>query len=70
MATPLHSHPTRSERVVLRRDLVNEVFANDRHLAENIFPDFGHLAKEKQRKDSGGDAEAGGDRAVAVCFHW
>lgn len=61
-------HP--SERVVLRRDLVNKVFSNDGHLTEDVFPDFGYLAKEKQREDSGGDAEAGGDRAIAVGFHW
>lgn len=62
------NHP--SERVVLRWNFVNEVFSNDWHLTEDVFPDLGYLAKEKQREDSGGDTEARGDRTVAVCFYW
>ena len=49
---------------------MNEVFSNDWHLTEDVFPDLGYLAKEKQREDSGGDTEACGDRTVAVCFYW
>lgn len=66
-STPSSQAPP-SEWVVLRGDLMHEVISNNGHLAEDVFPDLGDLAEEEQREDSGGDAEAGEDRAVAVGF--
>lgn len=49
----------RLEWIILRWDLVHEVIANNRQLAENIFPDLWDLAEEEEREDACRDAEAG-----------
>jgi hypothetical protein len=48
----------RSERVILRRDLFDEVVAHDRKFDHDVFPDLRYLGEEEEGKDAGSTAEA------------
>ena len=58
------------ERVVLGRNLLDEVVSEDGHLLHNILAHAGHLGEEEEREEAGYTAEACGETAaVGLSVH-
>lgn len=56
------------EGVVLRRDLVDEVVAQDGNLLHDVVAHTGHLCEEEERKEASDAAEACCETAAGGCL--
>lgn len=55
---------SRSERVILRRNLFGEELVQNGHLLHYVVAHLGHLGEEPQREETGYAAEAAGENAT------